>query len=292
MPDIFDLIGRWWKRMSAVVLLSLLAVGIITFLKPLKYLSVSTAVAASSFASDKSKIFNENIEGLYSTLGSADDLDKIIGTASLDTVYLAVAARFNLFDHYKIKGPENKALTKAAAELKENTKVMKSEYGELKVKVWDTDKNLAPQLANAVMDKLNSIHQSVQNENNIAVLNNLQSSRQKIITEVDSLTNSLQYDSANALIRSTIITIENKRTRTIRRNTLLGQLEEYEKLISQYQLMADSKTPVLNIVEKARASVKPDKPKRIQILVATAVLSFLFALLAALVMERRKTEGK
>jgi len=291
MPDIFDLMIRWRKRIFSVMLLSLLTVGVITFLKPKKYLSVTTAVAASSFASDKAKIFNQNIEGLYSTLGSADDLDKIIGTASLDTVYLALAAQFNLFDHYKIKGTENKVLIKAAAELKENTKVMKSEFGELKVKVWDTDKNLAPQLANAVMDKLNSIHQSVQNENNIAVLNNLLSSRKKIIADIDSLTNSLQYDSANALLRSTLVSTENTRTRTIRRNTLLGQLEEYEKLIIQYQLMADSKTPVLNIVEKARASVKPDKPKKIQILVATAVLSFLFALLAALVTERKNTQG-
>ena len=47
------------------------------------------------------------------------------------------------------------ASNKAASLLKKNTKVMKSEYGELKVKVWDTDKNLAPQLANAVMDNYN-----------------------------------------------------------------------------------------------------------------------------------------
>ena len=63
---------------------------------------------------------------------------------------------------------------------------------------------------------------------------------------------------------------------------------EYEKLIGEYQLMIDSKPPVLLVVEKAKASIRPDKPKRMQIMIATAVLSFLFALLAALVMERRK----
>ena len=45
--------------MLAVVMLSLLVVGVITFLKPRKYLSVATALPASSLASDKSKIFNE-----------------------------------------------------------------------------------------------------------------------------------------------------------------------------------------------------------------------------------------
>jgi hypothetical protein len=135
MPDIFDLLARWWKQMFAVMFLSLLAVGIITYLKPRKYLSVATAVPASSFASDKAKIFNENIEALYSTLGTPDDLDMIVGTANLDTVYIAVAEQLNLAQHYKMKEEGGAAIEKAASLLKADTKVMKSEYGELKVKV-------------------------------------------------------------------------------------------------------------------------------------------------------------
>ena len=64
MPDIFDLTRRWWKQMLAVVILSLLITGTITFLKRRQYLSIATAVPASSFASDKSRIFNQNIEVL------------------------------------------------------------------------------------------------------------------------------------------------------------------------------------------------------------------------------------
>jgi uncharacterized protein involved in exopolysaccharide biosynthesis len=288
MPDIFDLIAQWWKRMLAVMVLSLLTVGIITYLKPLQYLSVTTAVPASSFASDKGKIFNENIQTLYSTLGTADDLDMILGTASLDTVYLFVADQFNLFDHYKMKEKGTAARTKAAYLLKKYTKVMKSEYGELKVKVWDTDKNLAPQLANAILEKLNSIHQALQNESSVAMLSTLQLSRGKISAELDSLTNSLMYDSVTSILRSTLISTENWRMRRIRRNSLLEQLNRYEKLINEYQLMVDSKPTVLIVVEKAKPSNWPDRPRRIQIMVATAILSFLFALLAALILERRK----
>ena len=103
MPDIFDLSKRWWKQILAVIIASLLVVGTVTYLKPKKYLSVATALPASSFASDKSKIFNENIQALYSALGTPDDLDMIVGTAKLDTVYLAVTDQFNLFDHYRMK---------------------------------------------------------------------------------------------------------------------------------------------------------------------------------------------
>jgi uncharacterized protein involved in exopolysaccharide biosynthesis len=288
MPDIFYLVSKWWKQMFSFIILSLAVVGTILYLKPEKYLSVTTALPASTYTTDKASIFNNNVQQLYPAMGTPDDLDMIVGTAQLDTVYIAVTEKFNLYDHYKTEEKGQAAVVKAAWLLKANTKVIKSDFSELKVKVWDTDKNLAPQLADAILEKLNAIHQSLQKESNVAILNNLKNSREKIIFEIDSLTNSLQYDSANAMLRSTIITTENKRARTIRRNIMLEQLEQFEKLIGQYQLMVDSKTLVLIVVEKARASNWPDKPKKLLLLVATFVLSFLFALLLALLLEKRK----
>lgn len=269
MPDMFDLFKHWWKQMLAVIIASLLVVGIVTFLKPKKYLSVATAVPASSFASDKSKIFNENIQALYSALGTPDDLDMIVGTARLDTVYLAVTDQFNLYDHFKMQEKGDAARSKAASLLKKNTKVMKSEYGELKVKAWDTDKNLAPQLANAIMEKLKAIHQDLQNAGNLATLQGLISRKEKLQQAADSTMN----------------TVEN----TTRRKE---QINQYEKLIGEYQLMVDTKPPVLITVEKAKAAAWPDQPKTVQLLMATAVLSFIFSLLAALVLERKKTAGQ
>src|SRR5437773_10777388 len=102
MPDIFYLVSKWWKQMLALVLISLVVAGIILFLQPRQYLSVATAVPANSLSADKAKIFNHNIEELYSNIGLPDDLDMILGTGQLDTVYLAVTDQFNLFDHYKI----------------------------------------------------------------------------------------------------------------------------------------------------------------------------------------------
>src|SRR5436189_5453 len=135
MPGITVLLLNWWKQFLLVMVLCLLTVGIITFLQPRQYLSIATALPASSVASDKSKIFSDNIEALYSALGNPDDLDMIIGTSRLDTLYLAVTDRFNLFDHYKITSKPDIARINAAAILKKNTRVIKSEYGELKVKV-------------------------------------------------------------------------------------------------------------------------------------------------------------
>jgi len=265
MPDILDLVRHWWKQIFLVVILSLLAVGVITFLKPRQYLSVATAVPASTYATDRSAVFNGNIQALYSSLGTADDLDRIVGTANLDTTYLAVTDQYNLYDHYKLPEKGAAARTKAATLLRQHSKVMKSEYGELKVKVWDTDKDLAPQLANAIMEQLQAMHRDLQSAGNETALAGLKKGKEKLALQMDSLAGAPE-----------------------KKEQLRKQAEQYEMLIGEYQLMVDSKPLSLVVVEKAKAAEWPDKPKRMQIMVATAVLSLLFALLAALVMERRK----
>lgn len=275
MPDFFYLLSKWWKQILVLVLISTIAAAVIVFIKPSKYLSVTTAVPASTVASDKSKIFNENIESLYSNLGSPDELDAMIGTGQLDTIYLTVTDQFNLYDHYKIKDEKEKARIKSAKLLKHNSEILKSGYGELQVKVWDTDKNLAPQLANALLDKLQSIHQDIQNKSNTITLNSLK-------TGIKKIKDSIQY----------LQTKSEKNIDTSGLAVLKNQLGKYQQLIGEYQLMVDNKPPSLLTIERARASLCPDKPKRLEILIATFILSFLFALLVALLLERRKISNR
>lgn len=266
MPDIFELLLRWWKKIILVVILSVVAVGVILFMKPKLYLSTATAVPASSVAADKSKIFNDNIQGLYSNLGNSDDLDMIIGTASLDTVYLFVADSFSLKDHYKFEEENSLARIHSADKLKSRCRIYKSDYGELKVKVWDTDKNLAPQLANTILDKLQRMQQDLQAAGNTSTLAALQKKLVQLKLEKDSVSDyltSYQLDKQQEILT-------------------------YEKLLSQYQLLIDNKPLTLIPVEKARASLLPDKPRMLEDIVTAALLSLLFALLAALVLDRNK----
>ena len=274
MPDIFYLVSRWWKQIVLIVILSLLAMSAVLYFLPAKYLSTTTTLPASTYLKDKASIFGNNIQQLYPAMGLPDDLDMIVGTGQLDTVYIAVAKDFNLYDHYKTAERGDAAVIKAAFVLKSNAKVIKSDFGELKVKVWDTDKNLAPQLADAIINKLQSIHQDIQNSTNISTLASLEAGKGKLQSQVERLRNARDSGVAGHVANE--------------RRNLSEQVQQYEKLIGQYQLMVDSRSPVLIIVEKARASSWPDKPKKVLLLTATFVLSVLFALLLALLLEKRK----
>ena len=283
MPDLLYLVSKWWKQMLAIVLASLAVVSITLYLKPARYLSTATALPASSYATDKASVFNTNIQQLYSAMGTPDDLDMIVGTGQLDTVYLAIAGQANLADHYKVEEQGDAAIRKAAYLLKANTRVIKSDYSELKIKVWDKDKEVAPMLANAIMDKLQAIHQDIQNSNNISLIKSLQAGREKLQANIDSINNYL---------KKTLIDEGLTGSYTVRRSALLDQVQQYEKLIGEYQLLVDNKTPVLITVDKARVTDWPDTPKRVPVLVATFVLSLFFALFVILLIEKRKSTQK
>src|SRR5215471_2230116 len=100
MPDLFDLIARWWKRILALMLITTAAAAVIVLLIPKKYLGVATALPASTYAQDKTGVFSQNMQSLYSALGTPDDLDMIVGTAHLDTVYRAISEQLNVTEHY------------------------------------------------------------------------------------------------------------------------------------------------------------------------------------------------
>ncbi len=281
MPDLFDILFRWKKQILSLVFITAIVTATIVFFIPKKYLAVATALPAPAYATDKSGVFSDNLQSLYSALGSPDDLDKILGTARLDTVYKFVAEQFDLASHYHIK-KDAASLQKAAYFLKERTRVIKTDYGELQVKVWDIDKVVAAELANALMEKLQQIHQDVQTANNEKMLSNINEQYAEKKTEYQKIIDSLQHTTSTAT--TDLLTIQ--------KTSLLQQMEEYEKLSDQYKLMVDAKPRALIIIEKATPALKADEPKRLVIIGAATVLSFFFALMAALVLERKRTATK
>src|SRR5690349_8175946 len=96
MPDVIAVLFKWWKPMLVLVTVTTLLTWAVVSNVPKEYVSVATALPASSTATDKAGIFNSTILTLYPRIGTTDDLDKIEGTARLDTLFLAVAQKADL----------------------------------------------------------------------------------------------------------------------------------------------------------------------------------------------------
>jgi len=283
MPDIFLVIARRWRLMLLLTLASTLAALIASLLSPKLYLGTTTALPVNTLVNDKARIFNQNIEALYSEIGTADELDKIEGTAKLDTVFLAAAAAQHLATHYNLDTAANDALEKAALRLRKNSDISRTGYGELKIKVWDKNNETATTLANTLMQTINAIHERLQTENNRTVLQKLKEEYfSKLKANTDGEIEMVQPPDS---IKPPPIY---KRNLGIAQENLSADLKEYAKLINEYELAVKTTPKVLLVVEQARPSPWYDRPKTAMNVLLAFLASLLFSFLLAVYVESRK----
>ena len=282
MPDLLVVFAKRWKLILVITFSAIVIALVLGLLSPKKYLSTATALPVNSVTADKARVFNSNIDALYSDFGSPDELDRIEGTASLDTIFIAASKELHLPDHYSISGEDG--LYKAAMDLKKNTKINRSSYGELKVKVWDKDRNEAAYFANFLMQKLQELHQHLQNQSNTFVLEKIKTEYAQKEQEYLQLADSLGKRTDTSLISFASAKREVIRSKM---TALTEQLQQYEKMIGEYELAVRTNSPVLLIVENARPSLKPDKPKLLSTVLFTFFGAFVFSYLLGLFIESR-----
>lgn len=276
MPDLITVFEKRWKFILGLTVLAAVIALVATLLSPKKFLSVATALPANSLTADKARLFNSNIEALYSEFGTPDELDKLEGTAMLDTIYIAAVNELGLASHYGIS-ESGESSHKAVEKLKKNSKISRSAYGELKVKVWDKDRNRAAEIANALMKNLQDLHRYLQNENNKAMLATLQKEKEERLVQFRQANNRLDSVSgAEVEVLSNLKSVK------------LEQLQELEKMIGQYQLAVNANPQVLLSVEQARPAVWHDKPKIWVTVLLSAFVAFASAFIMALFVESRK----
>ena len=280
MPDLLLTFSKRWKLITLITLLATVVALIIALLVPKKYLSVATALPVNSVTGDKARIFNTNIEALYSDFGTPDELDRLEGTARLDTIFIAASERFNLGEHYSF-GNSTEGTYLAAIRLKKNSKISRSSYGELKVKVWDVDKIEAAELANFLMERIQELHQHLQNQSNLVVLDKLKQQyavkQREYLEDADSVGKS--PGGSLAAPRS-----EMSKARLL---ALTDQLKQYENMIGEYQLAATVNSPVLLMVENARPALWPDEPKVLAITLFTFFTALISSFLLVLFIDSR-----
>ncbi|RYD90225.1 MAG: hypothetical protein EOP50_16305 [Sphingobacteriales bacterium] len=182
----------------------------------------------------------------------------------------------DLIRHYKLskeKIPEYAAIK----ELHENVEVLKDEYNQLKIQVWDKDKYLAARMANSLYQKYSALHQRLQNESNEGVLNNLKRHQQQLQTEYVHNYDSMQVAGApqRDLMR-------------VRNEAVIKELGEYERLINEYTLLTNTKPDVLLLVEPARPGYRPMRPKLLPTFVMVCFVALIFGIVLSLFLDSRK----
>jgi hypothetical protein len=136
------------------------------------------------------------------------------------------------------------------------------------------------------MQKLNEMHQNLQNKSNYLLLQKIKEGYVRKQLEANAISDSMINNQFN---KSDDDTGKQQKPSVLRKKlqTLSDDIAVYEKLMNEYEFIASANTPVLLIVESARPSLSADRPKILQTLMLIVFAVSIFCVLLALFLETR-----
>lgn len=267
-----------WTTILFFVIASVMAAGITVYVMPAYYRSTATIVSANPALADKARLFNSNIQGLYSYFGSGDDLDRIAGIADLDSTYKKLVDEFDLVNYYALRNDSLSLLRrKAILRLRKDLSLQKTDKNQLLIKVWTKDRNLSAKLVNRMVSLVEETESKVWQTHYRQAIANLQSAVTDMEAKYSRLSDSLG-----------LVSPSRKELYNAQMRSLLDQLQQYRKTTDEFTLAIATPPAVLYVLETAVPAAKAERPDLVSILIATALISFVFICLLVLVNDRKQ----
>lgn len=253
-----------------IVLLATISTAAVLLLQKPYFRSSAIFTAANPNLGDRSNIYRTEFWEQYFYYGGEFDNDRLMAIARSEEMCRFMVDSFDLIKHYNIKATGERAKYLADVEYKENVRIHKNEFGHIKVNVWDTDKQLAAAIANTIVKRVNEKSVVAVNSMKVEILQKLQRDFNAQKDSLSETETALQTSSGSFL--------------TARREGLIQQLNEKEKLIEQFNTSVNNVSALFTI-EEALPAFKKDKPKVLAGILMAAVVSFVFSVFLLLLME-------
>jgi uncharacterized protein involved in exopolysaccharide biosynthesis len=274
LATIWQTLRQRWKfvLLSTIILTGLVIAG--SYLLPNLYKASVVIFPGNSSLNDRNYYYNPNIQNLYSKFGGGDDIDRLMETSALPSIYDKIADSFKLAKAYNINenNPEL-AITKAGKKLyTDRSEITKTINNAIEIKVWDKDKQQAKAICNAMVYQLNKYLTTILNTQRESEINNLQ---QRISSLQASLndSNKTTYNNATAL--------------QIHKQAVLAQLAEAEKLLVNV-IANPAASQYIYVADATYVTPKKDKPKRTIIAGVAAFFALFLSAIAAVLIYYKK----
>ncbi|MFN3667024.1 MAG: Wzz/FepE/Etk N-terminal domain-containing protein [Sediminibacterium sp.] len=278
MAETASILQNKWRSILLFTILTAAVATATVFLMPKQYRSAAKLISANPQLADKSRLFNENIQSLYSYFGSGDDLDRIMGIALLDTSLKQLVKNFNLTNYYKLSNDTEALLQrKAVLKLRDDLLVQRTEEGQLNISCWTKDPVLSAGIVNALVKIIENKLEDIWQSNYSATKEQLNLS----ITQTEASYKQL-FDSLSKAPAPQTSLIQKHM------ETLLDQLTQYRKTAATVQLIGATAPVALYVLEPAVPAAKAERPDKPAIILAAAIAGFLFSLLLALLSNRKQ----
>lgn len=310
----------WSKRKVLALVVGIVAVVSIVVSFMLTPLYLSTAIVFPTATSTVSFSEQRNAKASSMDFGVEEQSEQMIQILQSSRIRDIIVNRYNLFDHYEIKQTDPNKYYKLGKAYGNHITFTRTRYGSIQIDVLDKDKELAAEIANKIVDLIDTVKNDMIKDRtipafeiNIRKKKMIEESVKQISTELDSLSamgvvtsegranlfaafNAAKSAQDKAFFKNKIDVNMKYGAEydglTMLRDEKIVKLSDFEVAYEQAESDAYSDFNHKFVVESAVVADKKAKPKK-AIIVIVATLSSLifmifFLLLSAKIRELKK----
>ncbi len=273
------------KKKTFLILgvITAVTVALATLLMPNYYESTVTFFPSNPTLTDRNALFQKDNNQTQNTFGDKNDADRLISIGRSGQINAYCINAFKLFEHYQIDSTAQYAQFKMRAQFNKNYEILKNGLGGVEVHVLDCDPQLAADMANAIVKKIDEISTGM-------VVSNKQEIVKMFEQELGLKKTNLiaMQDSLVAMRGYVTDTVQLNIQKMVLRNAV-NDYNDISTLFNQNQASASKNLSSVYIVEKAFASDKKVKPVRSLLVLGITAFVLSCTLLFFVLMQRLKT---
>ncbi len=306
----------WKKRKPIFIVTGIGAVATLIISLLMTPLFLSTAIVFPAATSTVSFSEQRNAKASSMDFGEEDQAEQLVQILQSSRIRNKVVSQFDLFNHYEIDPNDKNKNYKLMKAYENHISFIRTRYGSIQIDVLDEDPVLAAEIANKIVDLIDTVKNSMVAERTIPAyeINKrkkelLELDREIVLRKLDSLA-SLGVISIDGRANLFTAYIDAKTSEdkaflkkqidiNLKHGATFDGLEairdekilKLEKFLDSYeQAESDAYTQFNHkfIVERAVVADKKDKPKRMILILISTLGIFVFMVFLLLINERFK----
>ncbi|WP_035566703.1 hypothetical protein [Hymenobacter sp. IS2118] len=167
------IINRWKYFVAGAVVLAAVVSVVVALLLPNVYRSTAVFIPTNPQTADPDRLLEDNAltRGKLELASRAEDLDRVITIGESQPVAELIIKKFDLYKHYEAGPPGDDATDNfVLSEFSSNFNIVRNERDAIELAFSDEDKNLAAEVANAIVQVIDSVNQQLTLDNRRTVL--------------------------------------------------------------------------------------------------------------------------
>ncbi|MCH8317658.1 MAG: hypothetical protein IIA88_04070 [Bacteroidetes bacterium] len=158
--SVIKILLQWKKPIFIVTLITAISSVIISLLLPNYYKSIAIFYPSNPKYFDARIVYNPNAD--IDFFGSKEDVDRMFSLGNSTQLAHEIIGMYNLYEHYDIDTAKTKFYRlKVLQEYRANVTITKNKYGAIEIEVYDKNKDMAANMANSILGKIDNSNRNI-----------------------------------------------------------------------------------------------------------------------------------